>query len=873
MNISGVKRSKKQNMASVSSLRLAEESQIFRTLPKDHPNIYEDLKDAFKKAANIVVSDPLMQCFKENPESEVFMFDRIEEIICENVQKVIEHDGSKICSKYEELLKVSEGMKVDLEILANENISLKEEIHSKNNYETVIESDIEIALKKRIESLENQIEQRNGDFDRMMDKLRSKDEQIEQLLDLVEKQKKSLDDSRSGDSERSENFDSIRSLINEQKSSLGIYEKELEEKDEAIEQKQECIRNLKQALMSTESELRKLNLKRDDIEKNQMRKISDLRDEIGMYKKTIKDLNTLMDKYNSFEDKSNITISKLELKIKKMSDNLEQKNLQIEQTKFAENETVKLKDKLKEKIKELTNSLNNLQKEKSEVEINSQSLSKTVSELRINQSMIIDDLKKTQKNLELSENMLKTTQSELKIERRKTCSLEREVDQMKFSVKTGELELAQITGSLKNQIEKLRVEKNNLSTRMQFSLEDTQKKLEIEREMHIKSKNRVELLEESEEKLKVLNENLKKKVDFFKSQTLNNQHSQALNLNKNKQGDVKKLMSELLEKSRENSKLRSSISWVRNKMKELILEFRKEKNDLRRKMESLRGDFAGIFNLAFSKFKNELKKSESNGKDVSQMKRDLDYFERYSNCSFQKTNQNSRRVDDSFGNFDSDIKRTFPTKMNFSRFEFQHGENATTVEKARRMVDIPKISLVNLNRPESSREDDTVHNDTMPISDFDEKEGNEAANFYLSNSETGSIFNPKDENFEVPIIFAKKNDSLNRVNVSQISRNPSKRGELGSDINKIEQESQEIEKRISMLKRKGSSNGYNRSRKFQKSEGYQKALESAREMMRKKAALGETREMKGKMAIGMVSSNDKENEHKRVNDSFSGDFN
>ena len=81
-------------------------------------------------------------------------------------------------------------------------------------------------------------------------------------------------------------------------------------------------------------------------------------------------------------------------------------------------------------------------------------------------------------------------ETQLKLERRKSATLERESDQMKFSVKTSEMELAETSESLKGQIERLKSENSNLIQKLEINLRENQKKLEEERAEHMKTKSR-----------------------------------------------------------------------------------------------------------------------------------------------------------------------------------------------------------------------------------------------------------------------------------------------------------------------------------------------------------------------------------------------
>lgn len=848
LNPTGKKTPKTNNMNSISSLKLEEESHIFRSNQSKN-NVYEGLKTAFKTSVDQIIQDPLMQCFKENPESEVFMLDRIDEIINENIQRIIQNDKSHSSEQFGELMKINENLKMDLEELANfntelkgENIQLKQEMDNRNNQK---------EFSKKYQELENEVSLAQNHIESCYQKIKEKDSQIEELLELVQKQKLTLKNSENEENKTFKNTESLKFLLEEQKSSLNGYEEEMKKNFRMMEEKEEEILVLRKNLKSAQSQIRKSKLFRDDIKKDQIRKIKELQDEVEMYKKSMKDLNFLLDKHSNFEDKETSKITNLEMDIKKMSDLIKEKDSEIEQAKFNFEELERLKNGLKEQVKELTSKLGHLQKEKSDVEIRQKTLNQRVSDLKINDAILKEQLKKNQQVLDFTQKRLNETQNELKIQRRKSCGLERETDQIKFSLKTNELELAQITESLKDQIQKLKSDKTNQSLRLQSSLEEIQKKLESERQQHIRTKNRLEMVEESEEKLKILNENLSKKVEFFKTQTLSSKPSKSVIESEEK--NRKKLMRDLLKKSRENTKLKSLISQIRNKLKSFILQFSREKNQLKKQVDFLRSGVNSVFNSIASRLKEESRKRYYKERDLERLKKDLNYFEKYSNYSYKKSLQSSVISKKSqLGRFDSEVKNCF-LKEKIEKFEDRLKKSPVRKSELN-VVKIQNIGLESLEKKENKRKNRV--DETLPISDFND----DITNFYLSNSETGSIYNPQNENDKTidSIVFSnKKNISIHEKSV---------------DYEKIEQESMEIEKRISMLKKKGSVLNQTRTKKYHKSEEYQKALRSARELVRKKELkMKEYGEITEKRMIGMVISPlDKENEARRANDSFVG---
>jgi predicted nucleic acid-binding Zn-ribbon protein len=90
---------------------------------------------------------------------------------------------------------------------------------------------------------------------------------------------------------------------------------------------------------------------------------------------------------------------------------------------------------------------------------------------------------------------------------------------MKYTHESHISETNDIIQGFKIQVSHLKSENRNLNTRLEKTLRDDLKKLESERSGHMATKEKLRVAEERLETVDIQNENLLKKVSFFKNQT------------------------------------------------------------------------------------------------------------------------------------------------------------------------------------------------------------------------------------------------------------------------------------------------------------------------------------------------------------------
>ena len=125
------------------------------------------LEQTFQKSIQIIIDDPIMECFRENIESRQFMFDRMKEIIRENMTQANDDYVKEI-----------------LERMDHMNIftkSLKDEVIALTNLNQQVAADGELSLKKLAQSKDEEIRELKDKLDEFRANS-SQDERIKSTL-------------------------------------------------------------------------------------------------------------------------------------------------------------------------------------------------------------------------------------------------------------------------------------------------------------------------------------------------------------------------------------------------------------------------------------------------------------------------------------------------------------------------------------------------------------------------------------------------------------------------------------------------------------------------------------------------------------------
>ena len=222
--------------------------------------------------------------------------------------------------------------------------------------------------------------------------------------------------------------------------------------------------------------------------------------------------------------------------------------------------------------------------------------------------------------MEITKNNLIRTETELKLERRKTAGLTREMEQMQFTVETSQKDLDETSSSLKNQISKLTQENANLMNRVEKTLREGNRKLEEKREELMRTKSINKQLEETKEKLAVMNDNLMKKVEFFKKGT---QKTNLLAMMENE----KKMSTELQSLQKRYKSIKGIALTLAKHYKVIIESFRQDSLQIRQEISCSKKSLFSAIQMVIVKAKDETKKSIKYEEQILRLKTDLSYLE------------------------------------------------------------------------------------------------------------------------------------------------------------------------------------------------------------------------------------------------------
>ena len=411
-------------------------------------------------------------------------------------------------------------------------------------------------------------------------------------------------------------------------------------------------------------------------------------------------------------------------------------------------------------------------------------------------------------------------------------------------------------------------------------------------------------MEECDEKLRIVNENLTKKVEFFKEQTMNKTNQTQESIKKDK--EIKKLTEEILKKTKQNFTLKQLISKISDKLRTRKETKEVEIAQIKNQLKFFKKSIKGIFEMMVIRLKDEVKQSSYYKREFKRLNKDVNYLERI-NKEFVRENLINSTINNS-SSFIHQISEEQHSELslrdNLAKPQnFKKSNNSVFVPKIP-ISSIPTLSYTNSNvekirlSPKKISEVEDVHSESF---------NDDAANFYLSNSVISKHEKPQfndsilqsfpgsglttKRNLEDPKEnFATKNQDQNykgknfdrRKNYGQIedasypreNRNIRQKGYsdqtvephhqvtkstdkwgLGLEFNKIEQESLEIERRIEQLKKRGGEMSYTGYKKTSTA-GYKEALNSARERVKEMEKTREDLEIGKKMNKWKIRENE-----------------
>lgn len=158
--------------------------------------------------------------------------------------------------------------------------------------------------------------------------------------------------------------------------------------------------------------------------------------------------------------------------------------------------------------------------------------------------------------------------------RRKAATLERELDQIKFSNETLNRDNNELIVGFRNQVEHLKKENKNLGMRLEKNIKMHQEKLEEERNYGMEIKEVLRKMKESEENFIITIENLKQQVMFYKKKNLGSSKKSENDHNQQQQ------QLSLIDSRKLKSSIKTLLKRYKNLKSEIAREFRQLVQDL-----------------------------------------------------------------------------------------------------------------------------------------------------------------------------------------------------------------------------------------------------------------------------------------------------
>lgn len=177
----------------------------FSKTEKFYEKYVERLESSFKDSIKILTNDPIMECFKENKESQMFMFDRIKEVIDQSIQIAQDEFNKEALQRLDDMKNFSHSLKDEIKQLhlLNRNLKekLKKNIFSENQKNgrgeqfNTLQID-KIKMQNMLEETRKEFESMKAKYDDSKNLLKWKDNVIRKLEDRVNDLEKGSNESK-----------------------------------------------------------------------------------------------------------------------------------------------------------------------------------------------------------------------------------------------------------------------------------------------------------------------------------------------------------------------------------------------------------------------------------------------------------------------------------------------------------------------------------------------------------------------------------------------------------------------------------------------------------------------------------------------------
>ena len=445
------------------------------------------LEVCFQNSIQVIIQDPIMECFRQNTESRQFMFDRMKEIINESMSQANDEYIKEILERMDHMNIFSKSLKDEVINLTSLNQKMSQEFETAKQ-RSLEQANLDLEKQKlKVEDLKSKMKKESIEKYELIQNI----EQFQQKLALLEgniKENEELSGTQDNviDSLKqkieSKEFE-VQELIDKNNfliQKADKFEKQMQEKEIFLDNSKKTIEQNYQML------------KQSNVDKDIQ--LQDLKSQINLFiqeKELLQSqIQSLKKKNAGLSDNSRFkrVISEQEEQIKSLKKELKKNSSSNDDIEFINSQLQKTITNLKSELQELSKKMGEERRTKHQMEIKIIETKDQLSKIFLKNRCLEDDYEKAAQELTYVQNQLELKDEDLKNERRKAAYLEREFDQFKFSSdsKTEEME-----ADFKNMLEKIQYleqENKEVQLRIDELIKEHQKRIEDERTSHNKTK-------------------------------------------------------------------------------------------------------------------------------------------------------------------------------------------------------------------------------------------------------------------------------------------------------------------------------------------------------------------------------------------------
>lgn len=427
------------------------------------------MSEVFKKTAESLIKDPLMECFRSSSESQAFMMDRVEEVVLEAVRLAATDE------QYEAQKTISE---------------------------------LRRHLRSELGSSTMQKDRDFGSHPTVADQLSSAKQQIERLMNVS---RFTVEDTCKAPSILADKLSTLEARCEVLQAERDKAVQEVVEYREEFDHSFKIKQDLEKAIKKAEWEL-------NERQETHERQISKLTEEIGFLRAK---QNVGKDQGDSKEVSIlRSTLATLESRFKEVKEKYSSQKRELEESNF-ECQTLKATvDRLKTECQDSSDRELAERKHRHSLEMTMIELKKKVSESSAAFKETEDALKQAMGEMLIIQSEMNQLNESLKTERRKSLTLDRELEQVKFVGQRKDKEYTDTVCRHEEKYRELSSVHKQLSNKYDALIKDSQSMHARESMNSTNIACRIKELETRENEFQLITEDLQKKLAFYKEKAI-----------------------------------------------------------------------------------------------------------------------------------------------------------------------------------------------------------------------------------------------------------------------------------------------------------------------------------------------------------------